>query len=234
MANGLAGRSVSEHHSLLFFPGMEADMEGQQIFVVNCRSSWKVKIGLNDTGHTVGTRQGLCRVFSGVLFSENDGAARYHVLYVLALAADAVHSDVTFNIQRDGIVGILHIDKYLVFIHRRDVYLVNLAVLSSLAHYFTKMVPLHAVRFDRNLCPGFPPPGTYIADFSTIYSAALTYRAPPYNVLLQDIIFMLRCLEACRTCQKQEGVKFRICSQCTKEGRKTWALYCGETCQRAD
>ncbi len=97
---------------------------------------------------------------------------------------------------------------------------------------FTKMVPLCDVRFDRNLCP--PPPGAYIANFSTIYSPALTYWGPLYNILRQDMTSILCYLKASRTCQKQEGVKLHICSQCTRESRKTRALYCRETCQRAD
>ncbi|PBK65013.1 hypothetical protein ARMSODRAFT_449793 [Armillaria solidipes] len=149
------------------------------------------KLGLNDTGHTIATHQGPSRVYSGVSFSfknqDGDGVVRYDVPYVLALVVDAVHSDTTFNTKRDGIVGIPHIDKHLVSIHCSDVYLVNLSVLPSLAQYFTKMVPLCDARFDRNLRPRITPPWTYITDFSTIYSAALTYRAPLYNVLLQHM-----------------------------------------------
>ncbi|KAK0437409.1 hypothetical protein EV421DRAFT_1828856 [Armillaria borealis] len=41
-----------------------------------------------------------------------------------------------------------------------------------------------------------------------------------------------------RMCRKrdnpQDGVELRICLRCTKEGRKTCPLYCGEACQRAD
>ncbi len=96
------------------------------------------------------------------------------------------------------------------------------------------MVPLRDIRFDRNPRPRFPPPGAYITDLSPIYGAAHMYRAPPYTILRQDMTPMLRYLEACGTCQKREGVNLRIYSQCTKEGRKTRALYCGETCQRAD
>ncbi|KAK0431399.1 hypothetical protein EV421DRAFT_1853727 [Armillaria borealis] len=126
------------------------------------------------------------------------------------------------------------IGKHLVFIHYSDVYLVDLSVLSSLAQCFTNIVPLRDIRFDRNLRPRFSPTGAYITDFSTIYSAAL-YRAPSYNVLPRDMtVPMLRHPESCRTCQKREGVISRICLQCTKEDRKTWALHGGETYQRAD
>ncbi|SJL15165.1 uncharacterized protein ARMOST_18650 [Armillaria ostoyae] len=140
------------------------------------------KLGPSDNGHTIATRQDRVEcTYSGASFSfendHDDGVVHYYVPYVLALAADAVHSDATFNTKKDGIVGIPHIDKHLVFIHRSDVYLVSLSVLSSLAHYFTKMVALRDTRFDRNLRPRFPPPGAYITDFSTIYSVALTYRA---------------------------------------------------------
>ncbi|PBK95082.1 hypothetical protein ARMGADRAFT_1077843 [Armillaria gallica] len=109
MPSGLVGRSLSEHHSLLFPPGIDADgvllmAEKSQSLadylstiypctIVNRGTLRKVKIqpligpaddavylnpsdiqklGLNDTGHTIGTRQGPCKVYSGVSFFEND------------------------------------------------------------------------------------------------------------------------------------------------------------------
>ncbi|PBK65024.1 hypothetical protein ARMSODRAFT_449819 [Armillaria solidipes] len=54
--------------------------------------------------------------------------------------------------RRTGIriIGIPRVHKHIVFVHRGYVYIVHLSVLSSLAEYLTKMVPLHAVRFYRN------------------------------------------------------------------------------------
>ncbi|PBK64996.1 hypothetical protein ARMSODRAFT_1022701 [Armillaria solidipes] len=101
------------------------------------------------------------------------------------------------------------------------------------------MIPLTSVKFDKDIRAHLPPPGTCIADFSTVYSAALIHRSPPYHVLLRDTtVPILRYRDGCRTCRKrenpQDGVKLRICSRCTKESRQARALYCGEVCQRAD
>ncbi|KAK0462310.1 uncharacterized protein EV420DRAFT_1523999 [Desarmillaria tabescens] len=199
------------------------------------------RLGLNDTGYTVVTRQGPCKVYSGVTFffqnDYNNGIFRYHVPNILGLVADTVHSDATFNTRKEGIIGIPRIDKHLVFIHHSDVYIIHLSALSSLAQYFTNMVPLSDVAFDSALRPQFPSTGTYVADFSSVYSTALACQAPPYNVFRQNMTIPSFCFyEACRTCHKREGIscKLRICSQCKKEGRKMRALYCGEACQRAD
>ncbi len=84
-------------------------------------------------------RELISQQLFGVSFFEHDhgdGAAiRYHVPYVLSLVADAVHSDAVLTTKRDGIVGIPRTDKHLVFMGRSDIYLINLSVLSSLAHY---------------------------------------------------------------------------------------------------
>ncbi len=113
--------------------------------------------------------------------------------------------------------------------HRSDVYLVDLSVLSLLAQYFTKMVPVRGVKFDRNIRPRFSPPGhTLPTSPLPIAQRCIGYHYPTSLTLPT-----LHHPESCRTCQKREGVISRICSQCTKEG-KTRALYGEEMCQRAD
>lgn len=79
--------------------------------------------------------------------------------------------------------------------------------------------------------PRFSPTGAYITDFSTIYSAAL-YRAPLYNVLLQDIPPMLCYPEACRTCQREGQFTYLLAVYEGTAGRRGRCT--AETCQRAD
>ncbi|KAK0462305.1 uncharacterized protein EV420DRAFT_1181155 [Desarmillaria tabescens] len=201
------------------------------------------KLGLGDTGQTVATRHGPCKVYSGVsFFFENDhngGTIRYHVPHILCLEGDTAYSDATFNTKKEGIIGLPRIDNHLIFIHLMHVHVIDLSIVPSFQQYLTHMIPLTAIKFDRNVRAHLPPPGTCIADFSAVYDAARKHRAPPYRVLLQDMsVPLLRYRDECRTCRKrenpQDGIKLRICSRCTKEGRKARALYCGEACQRAD
>lgn len=183
------------------------------------------------------------RRYSGVSFffehDHNGGAVHYHVSHVLCLPVDAVYSDATLDTKKEGIIGIPRIDNYLIFLHRCHIHLIHLSIVPSLQQYFMHIIPFTSVKFDKDLCAHLPPPGTCIADFSTVYTTALRHRAPPYHVLLQATTApILRYRDECRTCRKrqnpQDGVKLQICSRCTKEGRKARVLYCGEACQRAD
>ncbi|PBK95074.1 hypothetical protein ARMGADRAFT_1028503 [Armillaria gallica] len=176
------------------------------------------KPGLSDTGQTVVTRH-----------------VHYHVPHVLCLPVDTVYSDATLDTKKEGIIGIPRIDSHLIFIHRFHFHLIDLSIVPSLQQYFTHMIPLTSVKFDKDLRAHLLPPGTCIADFSAVYATAFRYRAPPYRVLLQDTtVPILRCQDECRTCRKQQNpqdvVKLRICSRYTKEDRKARALYCGEAC----
>jgi hypothetical protein len=167
-----------------------------------------------------------------------------HVFGLGTHVTQAIHADAQTNNKKEGIIGLPRIDRHLIFMHRGDIHMIDLAILPSLADYFPGPDKLASMKSMTVVKPGEddPPPedNTPPATFDQRLQAARNYRAPlfrAFDVVPTDMAVMSLCPQ-CRVCEKFEdlsgGFKILRCAQCKVEKRRHRALYCSEECQKID
>ncbi|KAK7034080.1 hypothetical protein VNI00_012511 [Paramarasmius palmivorus] len=205
------------------------------------------KLGLEDTGKTVETRQGDCKIFKGdISFTfpndYNGGTYTYRSQYAYCLSPDItenLRADFGKNNKKHGIIGVTLLHRHVTFVHRIDMHVIDLDKLPPFARFFTSAFQQNP-RIEKH-----PDTGESMMTFDrfqdlTLEDCLALARArpdPPFNYFSPkplDTTFIV--LEECRTCSKTDSKESKLfrCSLCSSEKRSRSALYCSKECQRVD
>lgn len=165
------------------------------------------------------------------------------VLVLPLQVGKAMRADASLNNKKEGILGVPQLDKHLIFMHRGDIHMIDLSILSSLAEFFTgsTMGLISDLRLgwrDDDTIHDQPsrPPITLDRCLALARDAGEP-EFDPFHVHPGEMA-IIGLAERCRTCDKtdnpREGVKMSLCAQCKSEKRQYRALYCSPDCQKID